>query len=193
MGVGSALRFDGNDYISIGDSPTLRPQRLTVEAWAKASRSPGPFKYIVSKGGDECWSATYGLYTSYNGGIAFYVWDGKKYWRSPSGSPALWDGRWHHVAGTYDGTAVRLYVDGNEVGTGTTYSGPVTYEQPELSAAIGAYRGSCNLTFVGDIDEVRIWRAALSVDKIWSLISGFLDQEPNPRLPEDAGEWYTAG
>jgi hypothetical protein len=31
------------------------------------------------------------------------------------------------------------------------------------------------------------------VDKIWPLISGFLDQEPNPQLPEDAGDWYTGG
>jgi Concanavalin A-like lectin/glucanases superfamily len=191
IGFGSALRFDGNDYIAIDDDPSLHQQRLTVEAWARADGSPGKWRYIVSKGGDGCWSASYGLYTSINGGVAFYVYDGKNYYRSPQGSPAIWDGKWHHVAGTYDGSKVRLYVDGFEIGSGTSFSGKIWYSQPYAEGAIGAYRGSCNLTFVGDIDEPRIWRQALPVSKIWSQISSFLDVEPHPRLPEDAGEWYT--
>jgi hypothetical protein len=192
-GFGSALRFDGNDYIAIDDDSSLHQQRLTVEAWARADRSPGRWKYIVSKGGDGCEAASYGIYTSANGGIAFYVYDGKKWYRSPQGSPALWDGEWHHVAGTYDGAMVRLFVDGREVGAGTPYSGKIWYEQPYADGAIGAYRGACDLTFIGDIDEVRVWRQAIPVERIWSLISGFLDKEPHPRLPEDAGDWYTGG
>ena len=39
----------------------------------------------------------------------------------------VWDGTWHHVAGTYDGAAVRFYVDGAQVGTGTPASGPIVY------------------------------------------------------------------
>ena len=112
FGIGSALRFDGNDYISIPDDKSLHQQRLTVEAWAKRDGSPGQFKYIVSKGGDNCEAASYGLYSSLNGGIAFYVYDGKKWYRSPQGSPKIWDGAWHHIAGTYDGKTVRLFVDG---------------------------------------------------------------------------------
>jgi hypothetical protein len=84
LGVGDALRFDGNDYIAIPDAKSLHPQRLTVEAWAKRAGSPGAYKYIVSKGGDGCEAASYGLYSSYNGGIAFYIYDGKKWYRSPS-------------------------------------------------------------------------------------------------------------
>src|SRR5918997_1742853 len=32
---GSALRFDGNDFVSVADSPSLRPERLTVSAWVR--------------------------------------------------------------------------------------------------------------------------------------------------------------
>lgn len=190
VGVGHALRFDGNDYIAIPDDSSLHQQRLTVEAWARTDKSPGKWRYLVAKGGDGCEAASYGLYTSANGGIAFYVYDGRKWYRSPQGSRAIWSGKWHHVAGTYDGQYVRLFVDGQEVGSGTPYSGKVWYDNPYDQGAIGAYRGACNLTFTGDIDEVRIWRQALPVEKLWSLISGFLDAEPHPRLPEDASEWY---
>ena len=190
-GIGSALQFDGNDYISIPDDSTLHQQRLTVEVWARRNGSPGQWKYLVAKGGDGCDAASYGLYSSINGGIAFYVFDGKRWYRSPQGSQAIWDGEWHHIAGTYDGAKVHLYVDGHEVGTGTPFSGTIKYEQPYGEGAIGAYRGSCKLTLSGIVDEVRIWRAALPVAQIWGLINNGLRREPAAPLPEDASQWYT--
>jgi hypothetical protein len=42
----------------------------------------------------------------------------------------------------------------------------------------------------GVVDEVRIWRAALPVGKIWSTISKRLYLEPAAHLPEDASAWY---
>jgi len=193
-GVGSALRFDGNDYISIPDASSLHQQRLTVEVWARRDGSPGQWKYLVAKGGDGCEAASYALYSSVNGGVAFYVYDGKRWWRSPQGSRAVWDGNWHHIAGTYDGKRVRLYIDGREVGTGTPFSGRIKYESPYDEGAIGAYRGSCKLTLSGTVDEVRIWRSALPVGRIWSLINTGLRREPAaPALPEDASQWFAGG
>ena len=193
-GVGSALQFDGNDYIAIPDDKSLHQQKLTVEVWAKRNGSPGQYKYLVAKGGDGCEAASYGLYSSINGGIAFYVYDGKKWYRSPQGSPAIWDGQWHHLAGTYDGKTVQLFVDGREVGPGTPFKGKIKYEQPYGEGAIGAYRGSCKLTLSGIVDEVRIWQAALPVSGIWSLITAGLDREPGARLvPSVARKWYEGG
>jgi hypothetical protein len=189
-GVGHALRFDGNDYIAIPDAPSLRQQRLTVEAWVNRKGSPGQFKYIVSKGGDRCEAASYGLYSSSNGGVAFYVYDGTKWWRTPQGSTSLWDGKWHHVAGTYDGSKVRLFVDGKQVGNGTSFSGKIKYETPAGAGALGAYRGSCALTMSGIVDEARIWTLALPVEKIWLLVNGRLDHEPATRLPFNQRAWY---
>ena len=190
FGVGSALRFDGNDYISIPDSTSLHQQRLTVEVWAKRDGSPGQFKYLVAKGGDGCEAASYGLYSGINGGVSFYVYDGHKWWRSPQAGQAIWDGRWHHIAGTYDGRRVRLFVDGAEVGLGTVFRGTIKSEQPYGEGAIGAYRGSCKLTLSGIVDEVRIWRVALPIGDIWNVISTGLDREPAASLPRDVGLWY---
>ena len=194
FGVGKALRLDGNDYAVMPDTASLRPQTVTVEAWVRAPRSPGQFKYIFAKGGDRCVAGSFGLYTSINGGLAFYVYDGRAWWRSPMVGAGLWDDKWHHVAGSYDGKAVRLTVDGHEIGSGIPFSGRIAYDLAYSSAYIGAFRGACDLTFKGDVDEVRLWSAALPVDAIWDRISEFLDREPTaPGLPEDASAWYSGG
>jgi hypothetical protein len=164
FGIGRALRLGGNDFVLMQDTASLRPQRVTVEAWVRADRSPGRWKYLLSKGGDRCQAGSFGLYTSENGGLAFYVYDGRRWWRSPELSPSVWDGRWHYVAGTYDGSFVRLFVDGRQVGTGRAFSGTIDYDLPNRSVYVGAYRGACDLTFVGDVDEVRIWSAALPLN-----------------------------
>lgn len=191
-GIGSALQFDGNDFIAIPDDTSLHQQRLTVEAWTRRNGSPGQWKYLVAKGGDGCEAASYALYSSANGGIAFYVFDGKRWWRSPQGSQAIWDGAWHHIAGTYDGKTVRLFVDGRQVGAGTPFSGRIKYEQPFGEGAIGSYRGSCKLTLSGIVDEVRIWRAALPVAQIWGLINPGLRREPAaPGLRTDQRQWLS--
>jgi hypothetical protein len=147
----------------------------------------------MAKGGDRCEAGSFGLYTSSNGGMAFYVYDGKKWWRSPMHGQGMWDGRWHHVAGAYDGRAVRLFVDGRQVGTGTPFSGEIKYDLPHRALHVGAYRGGCDLTFTGDVDELRLWNAELSITSLWDEISGSLNLEPAaPSLPGAAGAWYDA-
>jgi hypothetical protein len=166
FGLGSAVRLDGNDYVVMPDTASLHPQQVTVSAWVRASTQPGSFKYIVVKGGQGCEAGSFGLYTSDNGGLAFYVYDGKRWYRSPSASPSLWDGRWHNAVGTYDGRAVRVYVDGRQVGDGTPFAGRIDYDLEHRSAYIGAYRGACDLTFTGDVDEVSLWSGVLSLSQL---------------------------
>ncbi len=168
---GSALRFDGiDDYVAITNSRPLEPSTLTVELWTRAS-SPGTYDYLVGKGVDHCRASSYSLYTGSNGGLHFYIWsvtDGVSF--APSVSAAIWNDRWHHVAGTYDGETVRLYVDGAEIGTGAGAQGNIRYGLPtDDRLHIGASpRATCHsLTyFSGDIDEVRIWNRALSASEI---------------------------
>ena len=168
--VGSALRFDGNDFVTIPDSPSLRPARLTISAWFRGDSSPGPYKYLVAKGADGCEASSFALYTSSNGGLAFYVYDGHTWARSPVAGPTVWDGRWHNAAGTYDGSVLRLFVDGVQVGTGTPTNAAVAYDLSSTDAASGGFRGSCSLYLVGDIDGVSVWDRALPISDIANLV-----------------------
>ena len=124
--LGKSLSFDGNDYVMVPDSSLLEPDRITVEAWVKSSGTPGNYKYIVSKylptrPGSY---SSYGLYTGSSSGLRFYIGYTSSWVASPDAGVGVWDGTWHHVAGTYDGSAVKLYVDGDPVaGAGSTTSG----------------------------------------------------------------------
>lgn len=155
----TALRFGGDDFVTVPDSPSLESARITVGAVVRAASNPGPYRYLASKGSLQCETASYGLYTGATGGLSFYVSDGSSYTLSPDAGATVWDGRWHLVAGTFDGTTVRLYVDGKQVGTGSPSTIVTAYGQSaDDNFYIGAYQGTCPsvLGFVGDIDAAGV-------------------------------------
>src|SRR5262249_24928696 len=151
-------------------------------AWIKQSGYPGLLRYIAGRGNDgpTCSGSSYALYTGYSGvaGLHFYV-------RQPdaaatgvlSDSPpdsAVFDGKWHPVAGTFDGAHIRLYVDGVEVGPPNPASGtgsgppiidPAFYVDayPPQAACLGAS------DFPGLIDEVRVYNRALTASELQRL------------------------
>ena len=172
--TGSALRFDGNDYVTIPDSPSLRPSRLTLSAWVRGDSSPGPFKYLIAKGTNACEASSFALYTTDTGNLAFYVTGDDGFVRSPIADPGLWDGRWHHVAGTYDGSTVRLFVDGRQVGTGTPANVAIEYDLPHPDMSLGSYQDECTMFLVGDIDGVSVWDRALPIGDIGGLIRALI-------------------
>ena len=167
-GLFGALHFAGGQMVTIPDSPSLAPAQVTVLALVRGSTSPGQWRYVVSKGAMGCTAGSYGLYTGFSGGMAFYVFNGESFFVSPEAPVSIWNGHWHVVAGAFDGTTVRLFVDGSEMGSGTTVPLPfsIAYGLPDSSAALFGGYGGCDLSFVGDIDEVSIWSAALPVSQI---------------------------
>jgi hypothetical protein len=171
---GSALRFDGNDYVRVPDSPALKSQKLTVSAWVRGTGSPGTFRYILGKGANGCLSSSYALFTSDNGGLRFYVTDtaGVSQLSGAVAPDTIWNGKWHHVAGTYDGTTTKLFVDGKLTPGSTAAASPVDHATTTTGdAGIGGYLGTCDLYYTGDIDDVAIFSQALPVDKYWSALS----------------------
>jgi len=189
--LGKALAFDGaTGRVQVPASAALAPaDGITVSAWVKSNGSPGPFRYIVSKGGNGCETGSYGIYTGRSEGIRFYVANGPTtYTLSSDGGTGVFDGQWHHVAGTYDGSAVHLYIDGVESGFPEPRTGPIQY--PELSSAdlfVGHYEGCSGLDFPGAVDDPRIYGRALSAGEIGSAMkfdfTGFFQPVDNrPKL-----------
>jgi hypothetical protein len=165
---GSALNFGGDDFVKIPNSAALQPQQFTISLWTRAPQSPGQFKYLLAKGSDQCVAASYGLWTASSGGIEFYVWNGHDLVRAGGTPNGIWDGRWHNVSATYDGTSAVLYLDGRNLGEPPGSADPIVYDQPDGTATIGGYRGSCDLLFNGDIDQVMMFDKVLPIEQIWS-------------------------
>lgn len=89
---------------------------------------------------------------------------------SVTSSDLITDNLRHHLAGTYDGTTLRLYLDGREVGTpSTAVSGPLNTDDNAL--VIGGQQtssGSDAITpnLAGVVDEVAFYTTALSASRI---------------------------
>jgi hypothetical protein len=171
---GNAINFNGVDnFVQVADNAGLEPSsQVTVEMWVNSS-NPGTIAYLLSKGANNCISATYALYT--DGGAAhdlfFYVLvGGGTVVRSPAAPRAsVFDGNWHHVAGTYDGAAVHLFLDGVEQGTATPTSGALKYglaTTNDLFVATYNDGPGCFLPYHGAIDEARIWNRSLGANEI---------------------------
>ena len=162
--MGQALSLDGyDDQVRVADDGSLEPANITVEAWVRKIGSLTGSGYIVSKYSTP-WHGR-SSYALYRGGSVLYFYIGTTaaqdyFVRSPNGGTALLDGEWHHVAGTYDGSAVRLYVDFAEIGSGTSTSVAMGYDVGDLY--IGNYWTENSWNFHGYIDEVRIWDKALT-------------------------------
>jgi Concanavalin A-like lectin/glucanases superfamily len=174
-GLFGAMHFAGGQVVTIPGSPSLEPAQVTVLALVRGSASPGQWRYVLSKGSMGCTAGSYGLYTGFGGGIAFYVYNGNEFRVSPEGATTIWDGKWHVVAGTFDGTNVRAFVDGKEIGSGTpAFPFAIDYSLPSGGAGIGQYDGGCDLSFTGDIDEVSVWSTALPVSQIFPKAQALL-------------------
>jgi hypothetical protein len=154
----AALRFSGAQRVRVANAPSLEPDGITLVARVR-STGAGSFRYIASKGALSCQTASYGLYTGESGGLRFYVSDGSSYTLSEDAGAGLWDGRWHLVVGAYDGAAVRLWVDGERVGSPVPASVTIGYGLPDSQDFfLGDYAGGCSspFGFVGDIDAAAL-------------------------------------
>ncbi|HEX8923133.1 MAG TPA: LamG domain-containing protein [Patescibacteria group bacterium] len=164
---GNAYDFSSNGFVKIANNTLAEPNNVSIEAWVKSSSSPGQFKYIFAKGANGDAYASYALYTGSSGGLSFYVADNNGFYLSPDAGVGIWDGGWHHITGTYDGSFIRLYVDSAEIGSGTPHNTAITYNLPDSNDLfIGSYNGMTSHGFTGTIDEVRLWNRALTAAEI---------------------------
>jgi hypothetical protein len=82
-------------------------------------------------------------------------------------------GQWHHVAGTYDGTKLQLYIDGEPHGAPCYHSGRISTMLPQSFMTIGSEDGRTihpevlgPRYFKGLVDEVGIYNRALPASEI---------------------------
>jgi len=151
------ISFDGtDDYINCGtgSSISLNGTAITVEAWIKPT-SMGADNGVIVKTSSDSWNDGYGLYVDNDNRVKFFI---NHYSNNVAFASLTADGQWHHVAGTYDGSTIRIFVDGVE-GTSDSYSSSIVNSSNNLEIGRG-FNNSWN--YQGSIDQVRIWNTAVS-------------------------------
>ncbi len=188
---GHAVRFPAKaDVIDAGNFAPLQPRNVTLMAWVRSPSVPSTVETIVAQGAaGQCSHASYALYTGGSldtSGVRFYIWNGTNAFVTPPAPNTIWDGQWHAIAGTYDGSNVRLYVDGKQVGTAAA-SGPIGYGlDVSNDFMIGNYAGASTCLeqtqFAGDLDEVRVYDRGLTPNEVAALSNK--DATTPPELPQ---------
>ncbi|MFH1188836.1 MAG: LamG-like jellyroll fold domain-containing protein [bacterium] len=149
----TAINFDSSgDYGSVDDSSQTGLDvtgALTIDAWVyRLANNSGD--YIIRKwtsGNDR----SYRLYTQTSGRFIFEVQNGGSNAVITSNSGVLNPNEWHHIAAVYDGSYLRLFVDGTSVATPISYSDGIQDGGAPLWLS-----SSGSGSFTGYIDEARV-------------------------------------
>jgi len=164
---GSAIRLSGEHTLSSNIGPGLgEVSTITFSAWTKPTDLKG-FREIFRQ---ECGGRLLFAFQE-NGSILSMGLNVNGYEECDAEiNPAqVLDGAWHHCAGTFDGQAIRVYLDGKEIGTLQRAGKVVT--NADAAGFIGSSSGTGE-HFQGAIDDLRIYKEALSAEEVAALYQG---------------------
>jgi hypothetical protein len=142
-----------------------------VAAWIKKDTT-SHWNTIMSREIDSTWSEYIGLAVFRNHALFSIDPDGKRYINVMDTDPIIPD-KWIHIAGTYDNDTLKLYINSSFIKSGFC-KGPLTFHDRN-PLFIGGNSNNKNFSildcFKGSIDEVRIYKRALSQREIESFIN----------------------
>lgn len=173
QGYGRALQLTGSQhqYVDVPESSVLDVDRYTLSAWVRYTgiendQTLGRWEVLEKAG-------AYWMNVRTNGLVrvgGFYGGCANSSWQYFDSTRALAVARWTHVASTYDGTWLRIYIDGRAAGskrvTGRTC---ISGEPLAVGAKNNPTKGLLEAFWDGRLDDVRIYGRALTVDEVRQL------------------------
>jgi tetratricopeptide (TPR) repeat protein len=167
---GRVLHLDGTGHVDCGADPAFDlTGPVTVAAWIKMNASRRGARQPIVANGRVRWH----LSMFQNTGRLRFVAMGLDVPedRSPAleGNRQIDDALWHHVAGVYDGTRLRLYVDGELDASATAGGTIMVSDLPLIIGSAAGPAGGGRTNWTGWIDDVRIYDYGLSDAEIRAL------------------------
>jgi len=174
--LGTALEFDGIDDLVDVSSDVLPRTAFSVAFWFNAKAPFGSttrmdlvaFKGVFIRNDER---------SQYGSNLAFTVYDNRRY---PTVNPTFVPSsdRWYHLAATYDGKSIRLYLNGKLSASEKAY----VSENGGGDLGIGAYKWIPRTNvFRGIVDELAVYNGALAEDEIQVLYSNVRSESPTTR------------
>ena len=184
---GRALAFDGNDWVTVPDATALDlTTGMTLEAWVHpVNLDPADWRTAILK--ERAGGLAYALYAD-TGTLqpAGEITAGSSGTSAPGGT-RLPLATWTHLATTFDGTQLRTYINGVQVGSQATGASIVNASGPLRfggNAVWGEY-------FVGMLDEIRIYDGARTAAEIQADMNTAVQTANGPPTISDVPDQTT--
>jgi len=167
---GQSVVFDGNNnWINVGSKTFTNNKVWSISAFVKWNQSPSANQYITYLG-------NYNVRLEGKAGQNRIVfWDGSAE-RVATNPVSV--GIWQHIVGTYDGSNLRLYVNGVNVDTLSITTSPLSISLQERIGAANDGSGDFN----GSLDEFRIYNSTLSSTDIGYIYNNTIASIPTSNL-----------
>lgn len=154
--IGFGQEFDGDALIDVGTGShlDLDGTAITLEAWVLVPALRPDFLTLVGK---EGFTSGYRLLIGPDGEVLFQLTDAERHAETGVGVAA--PGSWHYIAATYDGAAMRIYVDARKLRDKAEIGAIDSNEVPlQLGISNGEY------PLFGTLDEVRVSTVARTTE-----------------------------
>ena len=167
---------NGANYFIVLDTETVYPrhgfgnglEHFTYSAWIKVEE--GQHGHVFGTMNDDANTAIE-FRVKPDGSVRTWLREDNNTRLAPRSEPELvWDGQWHHLVSTYDGSVARIYVDGAEVGSdaGPTLTNFVPWQYPMILLGRND-RGQVDWHFDGVADDLRIYNYPMTPAQIAEL------------------------
>jgi hypothetical protein len=173
---GTALDFGGTgSYVLVPDDDALDlTDAVTIMGWFNLNEPIAGSRRMMSKNDSIFLIFDFGDPNS----LDFLVKPNNDFTESTT---LDWNiGEWYHFAGTYDGDALRMYINGDREGE---TAGVPPIAASDLDLWIGSDDWASALGFHGIMDDVRIYSSALTQDEITEVMAGVAAVQMDGKLP----------
>jgi hypothetical protein len=164
---GKGLEFSGGN-VKVPHNDDLNLETFSMTVWLKVPSVVAPYQMVMGK---EAWpNRNYSMWLlpeKVNVGITDPT-DMQK-----QSDAVVVDGKWHHVAATYDKKFLKLYVDGLPSGQIALSTKPLTCEAPFM---IGAQPPAGGGPVQGILDEVSLYKVGLAEEDVNRIMNDGLKQ-----------------
>ena len=205
--INQAINLDGiDDYIEVADSSSLDiTDAITLEAWVYAeSWDNDPWSNldknaennILTKGGESSGLGVWSLHhKTTSKGFRFELVDDETPYPLFENTPSIALNQWYHIASTYDGSEMKLYINGALSNFTNEYTGLIKTNDESLIIGKKLWWKDIYSCWDGMIDEVKIYNRALDADEILEHYNDIGPSNTVPvdksyaRIPDGIGDW----
>ena len=165
--IAGADSLSNSRYLNAGVLPTM--QTVSMSAWVNPTVRT-PWIKIISKSWTN-YGAPYQIFSlevtgPKDSAIQFHVGLTPGFSKYAVSTDSLKTKTWTHLAGTYDGITILLYVNGVQAGAYTWTNGVPAVPSNQMPWTIGGWGGNQGEILAGKIDEPRIFRGVWGPDYI---------------------------